>query len=548
VQDGWLEALVESLERAPDAGAAGPLLLNPNGFVQEAGMSVDAQGVLVSLGQDKTVSSISLETRSVDAVSAAALLLPREVFIQAGGFDLTYEPLYDEGADLCFRLKALGRKVLICPRAKAVHLEVARNDDPSANERRRAWTELNRGKFVARWGRHLRSSTREGLQAAVAPVAGEVVRDVHSTEGRPRIAVYTPFPLTIGGGERYILTLAWALSEKFAVTIVTPNPYSRLRLRTLGREFGIDLSQCGLMTLDQFRMEPRPDFMVALGNHVVPPIECLAPFGFYVCQFPFPLAQEEIVRSRALLSGWNKVLVYSEYSRTHVRKALARHQMPDIPIEILSPPVPQIDAPRTDKKNIVLSVGRFFEDAHSKRQDLIIEVFRALSAQTDVAIELHLAGASIPAHLGYLKRLQEMADGANVFFHINASAEELAQLYGDAAVYWHAAGLQADLATHPERAEHFGITVVEAMSAGCVPLAFNAGGPSEVIEDGLNGLLYNSVEELVRLSKDLFEPANAARRAALAEAARERAMAFAVDRFAERINMLVQTTMQPANI
>jgi hypothetical protein len=33
----------------------------------------------------------------------------------------------------------------------------------------------------------------------------------------------------------------------------------------------------------------------------------------------------------------------------------------------------------------------------------------------------------------------------------------------------------------------------------------------------------------------------------LAEAARERAKAFAVDRFAERINLLVQATMQPAN-
>jgi glycosyltransferase involved in cell wall biosynthesis len=512
-------------------------------------MKVDAQGVLVRLGQDKAADSISLETRSVDAVSAAALLLPREAFTQAGGFDLTYEPLADEGADLCFRLKALGRKILICPRAKAVHLDTAaRADDPSADERRQTWTELNRGKFLARWGRHLRSPTRESLQAPpAAPVAGEVVRDVHPTAGRPRVAVYTPFPLTIGGGERYILTLAWALSEKFAVTIVTPNPYSRLRLRTLGHEFGIDLSQCALMTLDQFRTESRPDLMVALGNHVVPPIECLAPFGLYVCQFPFPLAPEESAQSKALLSGWNKVLVYSDYSRRHVRKALGAHQMPDIPIEILSPPVPRIDAPRPDKKNIVLSVGRFFEDAHSKRQDLVIEAFRALSLQTDVAIELHLAGASIPAHLGYLKRLQEMSAGANIVFHINASADELAQLYGDAALYWHAAGLQADLAAHPERAEHFGITVVEAMSAGCIPLAFNAGGPSEVIEDGLNGLLYNSVEDLVRLSRDLFEPENAGRRAALAEAARERAKAFAVDRFAERINMLVQATMQPAN-
>src|SRR4029078_6948484 len=103
-----------------------------------------------------------------------------------------------------------------------------------------------------------------------------------------------------------------------------------------------------------------------------------------------------------------------------------------------------------------------------------------------------------------------------------APAQKLAQLYREATIYWHGAGLQADLQRYPERAEHFGITVVEAMSARPSPVAFDAGGPSEIIQHGTNGFLYRTVDELVRISADLLKPESAATRVAFADAARQR--------------------------
>ena len=71
------------------------------------------------------------------------------------------------------------------------------------------------------------------------------------------------------------------------MTIVTPHPYSHLRLDTLGREFGLDLSQCRLETLDDFLRRPAPSFMLTMGNHILPPIDARAPHAIYLCQFPF---------------------------------------------------------------------------------------------------------------------------------------------------------------------------------------------------------------------------------------------------------------------
>ena len=67
--------------------------------------------------------------------------------------------------------------------------------------------------------------------------------------------------------------------------------------------------------------------------------------------------------------------------------------------------------------------------------------------------------------------------------------DELLELYSRASLFWHAAGHGQDDRRHPERLEHFGITTVEAMAHGAVPLVFPAGGPAEVVADGRTWLV-----------------------------------------------------------
>ena len=45
------------------------------------------------------------------------------------------------------------------------------------------------------------------------------------------------------------------------------------------------------------------------------------------------------------------------------------------------------------------------------------------------------------------------------------------------------------------RVEHFGISVVEAMAAGAVPLAVGKGGVGEIITPGENGILWDTVAD-----------------------------------------------------
>lgn len=124
----------------------------------------------------------------------------------------------------------------------------------------------------------------------------------------------------------------------------------------------------------------------------------------------------------------------------------------------------------------------------------------------------------------------------NVVVVPNPSAEALEDLYRRASLYWHAAGLHA-----PEGAvahEHFGISIVEAMSAGAVPLAHASGGPVEILTGDLGRCLWTSEAELRASTEELV--ASPTGLAALGAVAAERSAAFLPERFDDHVDDLLR--------
>jgi glycosyltransferase involved in cell wall biosynthesis len=108
----------------------------------------------------------------------------------------------------------------------------------------------------------------------------------------------------------------------------------------------------------------------------------------------------------------------------------------------------------------------------------------------------------------------------------------LRDLYGRASIYWHAAGLGEDVERHPDRYEHFGITTVEAMSAGAVPVVIDAAGQVEIVQQGVSGYRFATLDGLVRHTEHLI--ADPRWREQLSRAAEARARDFGWDSFVAR--------------
>ena len=122
---------------------------------------------------------------------------------------------------------------------------------------------------------------------------------------------------------------------------------------------------------------------------------------------------------------------------------------------------------------------------------------------------------------------------------MNPKNRVLRKYYQKAKIYWHASGIGEDLTKHPDRAEHFGITTVEAMSAGCVPVVYNAGGQKEIVEDGKSGYLFDTEEELVVRTNHLIQ--NEKDLSALSETAALRAQVFGSDNFCVKLQEIIET-------
>jgi glycosyltransferase involved in cell wall biosynthesis len=250
---------------------------------------------------------------------------------------------------------------------------------------------------------------------------------------------------------------------------------------------------------------------------------------------------EPTPKERTRLLGYDAILVYSHYAFTHVQAALSAFQLPKIDVRVLNPPVQMMTRDRPKKKRIILSVGRFFVGGHSKRHDALITAFKSVWDQSGQPIELHLAGSSHPSkeHLDYLASLQSLADGYPVHFHVNCSPQKLQQLYCEASIYWHGTGIGAKLIEEPDKAEHFGISLVEAMSAGAVPFALNSGGPREIIADGQTGFLYQSIDDLKALTTEFFSESGRPDAQRIMDAASTRARDFSVENFERRFEIFV---------
>nr|WP_249419966.1 glycosyltransferase family 4 protein [Rhabdothermincola salaria] len=238
------------------------------------------------------------------------------------------------------------------------------------------------------------------------------------------------------------------------------------------------------------------------------------------------------------LDSYDRIVANSPFTQRWIERWWGRTST------VLEPPV-RLREPAA-KDPIILSVGRFFAPGrgHAKKQREMVDAFARL-VRTGLAPgwELHLVGGCDPHDHAYLDEVRAAAEGLAVTIHIDASGAELDALYRRASVYWHATGLGEDVDADPVRAEHFGITTVEAMSAGAVPVVMAAGGQPDIVRDGHDGFVFRDLDGLVAVTAQLVGDPDLRRE--MSRAAIARAQEFGFERFAERVQALVAPLLEP---
>jgi len=128
ISPDWLTEMVSHALRE-DIGCVGAMHFYPDDSIQHAGVIVGLDGVAghAFKFEDKSsnedyfnyLSSI----RNPDAVTAATLLIRKELFQKAGGFDAEHLAIAFNDVDLCLRVNALGYRCVWTPYAELYHHE-----------------------------------------------------------------------------------------------------------------------------------------------------------------------------------------------------------------------------------------------------------------------------------------------------------------------------------------------------------------------------------------------------------------------------------------
>lgn len=124
---GWLEPMRRPPRHAPGLACIGNVQREPySGLIDHAGIAFDAKGLPIHACRDEAVPPRPEFTRW-PAVSSACFLVPKEVFLRLGGFDLHLGGDF-QAADFCLRAASAGYHHLVANRSIIYH----RGEDETA--------------------------------------------------------------------------------------------------------------------------------------------------------------------------------------------------------------------------------------------------------------------------------------------------------------------------------------------------------------------------------------------------------------------------------
>lgn len=340
---------------------------------------------------------------------------------------------------------------------------------------------------------------------------------------------------TIGGGERYMMSFAECLEKNdWRVDVFWDDRSIR---KKIVKRLGLELDKinfvpnifCDANLLLRRQITNNYDLIFYLSDGSIPFL--FARKNIIHFQVPFHGVGGKSWLNKIKLKLIHKIVCNSQFTKKFIDREYG------VSSKVVYPPIDIENLKPLKKEDMILSVGRFDSPLHLKRQDLLIEVFKKMSDQGISNWRLVLIGGSSNNRSAYLNRLRRLSSNYQIEILPNLSFDKLREYYGKAKIYWHAAGFDIDEEKEPEKVEHFGITTVEAMAAGCVPVVIKKGGQKEIVDHADNGFLWKKETDLVQYTLRLIKEEKW--RQKLAFQAVKSSLKFSQEKFHEEIKQII---------
>lgn len=331
---------------------------------------------------------------------------------------------------------------------------------------------------------------------------------------KKKIAIYLPDLSKIGGGaEVYVLYLATILSKRYTITIFTKSVnlgkypsieeiykhynvsgFETIHLNNyLGEVYALKLldniksvKQLNKLISDKFDIYIYGASSRLEGVKKVKSVQIVHfPDKSYKTDYPII----GTIFDKKYINSYHAFIVNSFFTKRYLKEYW------NVDGNVLYPPISMRSISESElncKENVILTVGRLVSE---KKIIYLIEAFKQLVDKYHVDYQFIICGNK-GEESEYIDKINSEIKGYPISVYSNVPYDELVSLYKKSKIYWHAMGyLESD--DNPSKMEHFGMTTVEAMCNGCIPVVINKAGQKEIIGNDQYGFVWDSLDDLV---------------------------------------------------
>jgi hypothetical protein len=344
------------------------------------------------------------------------------------------------------------------------------------------------------------------------------------------VCVYSPYDFSLGGGEKYLSEIIkFFIDLKYIViffNFTDKNKVNNLLKFYIGESNinnVIHVSDKWLFdSLFINRIKKYVDYFIYMHNFSIPKLEGFAKSNIYHCQFPFEIDDCNYEREhytdwgetkswsqskrQNFLNSYNNIIVNSEFTKKNMEKVYSKNNiLYKQNIDILYPLCyDNINKVVEKEENTFIMIGRIFEHntfANNKRFDIAINIFNQITTNN---YKLIIIG-SVKSEIYYQELKNLCINNKNIEIIKDADEETKNKWLVKAKYYIQLTGME-DISVCCQ--EHFGISLIEAITYKCIPICFNGGYAPYIVKNNYNGYLINTREELQNKVEDLINNSN----------------------------------------
>jgi GT2 family glycosyltransferase/2-polyprenyl-3-methyl-5-hydroxy-6-metoxy-1,4-benzoquinol methylase/predicted Zn-dependent protease len=453
VTPNWLEPMVQAAQR-PKVGIVGAKLLYADNRIQHAGIGF-IKGIPDHPHRFAAADAPEVnQFRELDMVTAACLMIHRDLHLKLAGFDEVYRNGVED-IDLCVRARAAGYKVVYEPKATVYHLE-------GQSAGRFNHVNENLTIFFQRWGKSFDSRTHFIVPNPTKLIAASCSLFLETT-GPAKVDWIGSF--LDSGSLSHVnraLTQALAGSDKIQLN----------RVNT-----GVETSPSFKLLANDLAKAASTDAAVTV-RHAWPPNWTRPKSGKLVVVQPWEFGSlpEQWVKD---LAGVDEVWVPSQYVRNvYVDSGVPASKVFVVPngvdITKFNPQAAPMKLPTTKNFKFLFVGGTILR----KGPDVLLKAYlEAFTAADDVCLVIKdFGGKTVYAGQTFEEKIRAAQAQPNapqiLYLNDELTPEQLPGLYR-----------ACDCLVLPYRGEGYGLPVVEAMACGLPVMVTGGGATDDFVRD-----------------------------------------------------------------